>query len=242
MNRRLLFATISTTTLLTTLVFAKENRRRRSRIRQNVLPNCRSDLDYGWPRFESMEELRDEHPKWATYYRSIYGELPNEYPVCVYDLHYINRTEWFRAGLNGSRPVLQPTKELKDGDLYYQFSTTTSNTSTVDYGIFHSKWSPVPNDTWVEISHAVYPSEVHGMWVRTTFAIDFSTSYSSIRSHFETLTYVSSYDTGMGLAGNGYVVQYGEDDRLSDSVGRYKNTCESDRVSFEKLFRCVEFD
>lgn len=131
----------------------------------NFLPACRSDKDYGWPRFDSLEDLRDGHPKWATYYRSVYGELPKDYPVCVYDLHYINRTKWFEAGLNGTHAVLQPSENLTDGDLYYQFSTTGSAPETADYGIYHSEWLPVPNNTWIEISHAVYPTEVHGMWV-----------------------------------------------------------------------------
>ena len=48
----------------------------------NFEPRCASE-DYGWPRFNSIEELRAS--KWAAYYTSVYGALPTAYPICVYD-------------------------------------------------------------------------------------------------------------------------------------------------------------
>ena len=176
----------------------------------NVMPSCQSEEDYGWPRFQSLEDLRDEHPKWAKYYRFIYGELPQEYPVCVYDLHYINSSAWIRAGLNGTRTPVKPSKDLKDGDLYYQLSTTTS-TDHRDYGIYHSKWSPVPNNTWVEISHAVYPTEVHGSWVwvlpgtgiwyNTGNTIVFPTPSDVSKTHMKAIEFLSK-NCSVHLHGN----------------------------------------
>eukprot|EP00940_MAST-03C_sp_MAST-3C-sp2_P001345 g1345.t1 len=76
------------------------------------------------------------------------------------------RTAYDAAGLNGSRPVVQPSANISEGDLYYQASTTSSGSGS-DYGIWHPVWKPIPNDTWIEVTHAVYPTELHGSWVWT---------------------------------------------------------------------------
>merc|ERR1712166_22549 len=33
-----------------------------------------------------------------------------------------------------------------------------------EYHIYHQNWTPAPNHTWVELSHAVLPTELSGMW------------------------------------------------------------------------------
>ena len=52
-------------------------------------PNCKSEQDYGWPRYRNRTELEQDLP-WATYFRAVYGDLPKIYPVCVYDMWDIN--------------------------------------------------------------------------------------------------------------------------------------------------------
>ena len=121
-------------------------------------PSCSSAEDYGWPRFGSAEELQANAP-WASYFTSVYGALPEAYPVCVFDQTVLNRTVYDAVGLNGTgRPVVTNTSALEDGDLFV-------SPLAESYQIFHSAYSPVPNHTWVEIQHSVFPTELEGMWV-----------------------------------------------------------------------------
>ena len=65
-----------------------------------------------------------------------------------------------QAGLANTRPVKNATIALQVGDL---FASVISG-----YGIYHEQWQPVPNDTWVEVMHSVYPTELVGAWVWST--------------------------------------------------------------------------
>ena len=139
----------------------------------DFLPGCTSDDDRGWPRFRSAADLRADK-KWYQYFIQVYGMIPEKYPVCVYDFWYIDEPAWEAAGLKSTRSVLftamlfilfesergdfstccrsvvtnptnpdvSPTK-LQDGDLFRSFSTTGPG-----LGIYHEKWTPVPNNTW----------------------------------------------------------------------------------------------
>jgi len=122
------------------------------------LLQCESDNDYGWPRFTSQEELKAS--RWASYFNQVYGELPVDYPVCVYDLWHLDGDAYRAAGLSGSRPIVD-AKAAREGDLFDQPSTTTD----MNFGIYHGVWTPIPNNTWVEVTHAVFPTELAGAWV-----------------------------------------------------------------------------
>jgi hypothetical protein len=127
----------------------------------DYLSDCASANDHGWPRFNSLDELISS-PEWASYFNAVFGALPTTYPVCTYDLELLNKTAYDAAGLSGSRPLVANTSALVDGDLFQ------SSALAADYQIFHSAWAPIPNDTYVEVTHAVYPTELSGMWVWRT--------------------------------------------------------------------------
>ena len=125
-------------------------------------PRCSSESDYGWPRFHSRVELEAD-AKWTKYFLALYGELPSAYPVCVFDFWNLNAEAYAAAGLLGSRPIIPyPAKPTNDGDLY------EAETAPPSLGIYHSKWAPVPNNTWVEVAHEVLPTEQNGSWVWVT--------------------------------------------------------------------------
>jgi len=122
--------------------------------------SCTSASDYGWPRFSSAAELGAD-AKWSAYFTAVYGALPAEFPVCTYDMHVINATAYAAAGLSGSRPVVTNIPKLAEGDLFPSFAGP-------GYGVYHEAWAPLPNHTWTEVSHLVYPTELDGMWVWRT--------------------------------------------------------------------------
>jgi len=122
-------------------------------------PDCSSENDFGWPRFHSSQDLIANEP-WRMYFLIAYGELPQRYPVCIYDLEALNREAYEWAGLNSTttgKHVVTNLKELKEGDLFMG--------GILGYQIYHERWKPIPNNTWVEITHSVFPTELKGMWV-----------------------------------------------------------------------------
>ena len=138
---RLLVATATTSTVAQTTT-------------GQFLPNCVSDNDYGWPRFHRVDELRNS--SWSAYFTSVYGELPTQYPVCVYDFWRLDAQAYVEAGLNGTRPFVDPGN-VSEGDLFAY--------GELEFGIYHNKWEPIPNNTWVEVTHSVLPTETMGAWV-----------------------------------------------------------------------------
>jgi hypothetical protein len=125
-------------------------------------PWCTSTSDHGWPRFDSAAELAADAP-WSAYFTAVYGVLPatSDYPVCTFDFRVLNATAYTAAGLEVSRPIVTNTSELKEGDLFRSFAGP-------GYGIAHEVWSPLPNNTWTEVAHLVYPTELDGFWVWRT--------------------------------------------------------------------------
>eukprot|EP00449_Zooxanthella_nutricula_P040597 CAMPEP_0198604062 /NCGR_PEP_ID=MMETSP1462-20131121/152716_1 /TAXON_ID=1333877 /ORGANISM="Brandtodinium nutriculum, Strain RCC3387" /LENGTH=364 /DNA_ID=CAMNT_0044335843 /DNA_START=70 /DNA_END=1161 /DNA_ORIENTATION=- len=149
------------------------------------------DDDYGWPRFNSNADfdVSDLTGAWATYFKSVYGELPSDsdnfastaggssqkrrstsassssYPICVFGaFSVLLRANYDAAGLNDTslnpRHMLRPVDaNLRDGDLFE---------SRFGYQIYHAKWAPLPDNSWVEVIHTVVPTEVDGMWVWRT--------------------------------------------------------------------------
>jgi hypothetical protein len=114
---------------------------------------CQGEEDYGWPRFQSRDELAAS--PWAVYFIEVYGDLPapEAYPVCVYDLWYLDAAAWKKAGISGFEPKTD-LSNLKNGDLFY------SNLLM----IYHDVWQPAPANTWIEVTHSAFPSELTGMW------------------------------------------------------------------------------
>jgi len=122
----------------------------------SYLPNCASSNQYGWPRFESKADLETD-AKWTAYFKAVYGEIPEQYPVCIFDFWSINKEAYNAVGLAGSHTFQSNPKDVQVGDLF--------NGISGQYMIYHSQWTPVPNNTWVEVQHAVFPTELVGAWV-----------------------------------------------------------------------------
>jgi len=118
-------------------------------------PQCQSENDHGWPRFNSSKEL--ESSAWATYFKLVYGELPSKYPLCIYDFWFLDTKAYTQANITG--PAVKTGSDLKEGDLYL---------SGANLGIYHGKWAPLPDNAWVEIAHVAFPTEVKGYWVWRT--------------------------------------------------------------------------
>jgi len=116
-------------------------------------PQCQSDNDYGWPRFHSIEELKAS--PWASYILSVYGELPSTYPVCIYDLWSINKDAYKEANITGH--TLVSSTEVKEGDLFEGGGT--------GYMIYHGSYKPLPDNTWFEVTHTTFPTELKGSWM-----------------------------------------------------------------------------
>eukprot|EP00041_Stephanoeca_diplocostata_P039809 m.1637925 g.1637925 ORF g.1637925 m.1637925 type:complete len:331 (+) comp26360_c0_seq1:273-1265(+) len=122
-----------------------------------VEKGCTNADSFGWPKFHTRDELVT-NTKWASYFKLQYGNLPDTYPVCVYDFSFINPIAYNQAGLAGSRPLVNISASMRSGDLFR---------SEIGYGIYHPMWKPVPNNTWVEVAHTVFPTELVGAWVWT---------------------------------------------------------------------------
>jgi len=123
-------------------------------------PDCKSDDDKGWPRFNSVYELRAS--RWSTYFLEIYGGLPVKYPVCVHDFWWLDDKALERANITGLTPV-DWQGNLSEGDLM--------DTRMVDYsghpggfGIYHEVYKPAGNHMWIEIMHTTFPTETETMW------------------------------------------------------------------------------
>jgi hypothetical protein len=101
-----------------------------------------------------LQEVQADH-RWASYFTQVYGQLPTKYPVCVYDNQFINKDLYNSVGLNETRLPVRNISNLEEGDLF---------NVNGEYGIFHEKWVPLPDNAWVEVSHAVIPTEVSGAW------------------------------------------------------------------------------
>lgn len=121
-------------------------------------PSCASSVDYGWPRFQNLTELQADK-RWSTYFKLVFGEVPSTFPVCTFDFWVLNETAYEKAGLSNTRTIISNPKTVKEGDLFRQ---------NENLQIYHGKWEPAPNHSWVEVQHMVFPTEVDGMWVWRT--------------------------------------------------------------------------
>lgn len=85
---------------------------------------------------------------------SVYGELPNTYPVCTYDFRVLDKYAYDKASISGK--TLVPAAEVEEGDLYELGGS---------YLIYHGTWEPLPDNSWVEVAHAALPTELQSYWV-----------------------------------------------------------------------------
>uniref|UniRef100_A0A7S0IMV8 Phospholipase B-like n=1 Tax=Calcidiscus leptoporus TaxID=127549 RepID=A0A7S0IMV8_9EUKA len=157
-------------------------------------PSCTSTEEYGWPRFSSLAELQAS--AWASYIEAAYGELPSVFPVCMYDMWALDKAAFDGAGLNTSRTIVTDPKAVKEGDLFVQ-----SALGFFGYGIYHSHWAAAKDNTWIEVAHAVLPTEWtgawtwrlrgSGVWVNVGKTIAFPTPADMSQVHMEAIHYLT---------------------------------------------------
>mmetsp|Transcript_114159 Transcript_114159/g.179721 ORF Transcript_114159/g.179721 Transcript_114159/m.179721 type:complete len:351 (-) Transcript_114159:126-1178(-) len=114
---------------------------------------CQSDNDFGWPRFHSLSELQTS--PWSSYFVDVYGGLPNKFPVCIYDFWGLDKDAYVKANITGHKLV--SVTEVQEGDLFELSSSSLF--------IYHGTYKPLPDNTWVEIAHTAFPTELSGFWV-----------------------------------------------------------------------------
>jgi len=125
---------------------------------------CKEPSDYGYPRFNSYDELTAS--PWGAYLLGKYGALPTKYPFCVYDLWYIDATQPSYPAL-GLKP--DPSKASMVNDLnrtWHKGDYNNGDFFQTDFGmwIYHDDEYVVKNDTWMEVQHMLFPYESKAMW------------------------------------------------------------------------------
>jgi len=84
------------------------------------------------------------------------------FPLCVYDLWVINKVALQKAEINLTS---NKTSGFEDGDYIASPGGFNSGNNGI---IYHSQYKPLPNNTWVEVTHMTFPTELRGMWVFRT--------------------------------------------------------------------------
>lgn len=110
--------------------------------------------------FNSYEDLANNN-EWSTYFQSVYGSIPSDnYPICVSGLWFLYKSKYSSAGIS-DKPIVGkcPSAAFDHYDKNNGFQAADAS------WIYHSSWSGVPGDTWVEVTHAATAGEHHGMWV-----------------------------------------------------------------------------
>jgi len=126
-----------------------------------VEPSCQDDSDHGWPRFENAAQILQS--KWHLYFMEVYGELPTHYPVCIFDFSMLYPEALSKAGIDVN--ITTKTSGFVDGDLISDKEMHAGwSIRHPALTLFHSKWQPVPSNTWFEIRHVALPWEVNGFW------------------------------------------------------------------------------
>jgi hypothetical protein len=121
-------------------------------------PSCTSLDDHHWPRFNDAAELADNKP-WFEYLQAVYGDLPtSSFPICTFDFNVLRSSAPHTSHTVMNHTVMNVSSTLKDGDLF-------RSKVMGGFQIYHETWQPAANDSWIEIAHAVYPTELEGMWV-----------------------------------------------------------------------------
>lgn len=131
--------------------------------------HCQYDAG-GWPSFGSEQDLQND-PYWSAYFQNVYGGVPSwGYPICPGAFQFL----WQISAANTGVYQGDPTdctggtdgsgQELAPGTYY----TGNSFLEAKDvYGYiynpnFYGSW--VPANTWVEVTHSVFPGDVGAIW------------------------------------------------------------------------------
>lgn len=125
---------------------------------------CQSESDYGWPRFSSQTEL--EASPWGAYLREMYGALPQQYPFCTFDLWYINKYAKSFPALGITPDPSKASHGNKINHTFHRGDYDDGDFYDTDFGnwIYHSDVAVVPNNTWIEVQHALFKTETKAMW------------------------------------------------------------------------------
>jgi len=129
----------------------------------NYERDCQSVADFGWPRFQSGEELLAS--SWSSYFLDVYGEIPSKYPVCIYDLQVLDENAFRKANITGHEVVT--ATDVKEGDLFPILDGRTMLTAQM-LGIYHESWKALPDHAWAEVTHTAFPTEAEGFWAWRT--------------------------------------------------------------------------
>lgn len=106
----------------------------------------------GFPCFESRKALLAARP-WRAYFKRVYGELPNTFPLCVSQFSQLYSS--LASSLNLSLPVSQYDICEQDGPSKRVRSWSKSVFPTWMIYILHYDLprTPVSHNTWVEVTH-----------------------------------------------------------------------------------------
>ena len=133
-------------------------------------PGCKPLCsEVSWPAFETESDLQGS--SWATYMRSLYGELPSSYPVKLSEFWCFYTDKMAAAQVKSPASVgTCPTgKDAPDGQRYDENNAYSSKDLT---WLWHSPDASVfpksgfGSNSIVEVSHQKDPfgDEHHGMW------------------------------------------------------------------------------
>lgn len=87
----------------------------------------------------------------------------DDFPICMYDFNTLYKKAYEESGISDT-PYAKPVVDIRamlsvsEGDLF-----DLEALALPGYMIYHQEWKPTPNNTWVEISHMVVPTEIDGL-------------------------------------------------------------------------------
>ena len=129
-------------------------------LQSSFQPSCVNG-DHGWPRFESIRELKNDS-KWASYYEHVYGELPTDFPVCAFDLWFIDRVAFKSTGLERIHPpnrsrMLRAFYDKQytwtDGEIFEKRTHLPNFHYSKQYAIYHSDRPYAGSNQWIEVTY-----------------------------------------------------------------------------------------
>ena len=118
----------------------------------------------------------------------------------MYDLATLNGAAYNAAGLSGIRPIIEDQTAVEEGDLFRL--AIGGQIIGQDLGIYHSAYAPAPSGSWVEVAHAVLPTETvgawtwrlrgTGIWANVGRTIVFPTPADPLKIHAEAITFLKA--------------------------------------------------
>jgi hypothetical protein len=198
-----------------------------------VFPSDHCHYDTGvWPSFKSQQDLENDQ-YWSAYFNTIYGGIPSwGYPICPGAFQFLWKHAAKVTGVVQSDPTNCATgagtnvgQELNDGT-YYSGNSFLEARDAFTY-IYNSKLfgASVPPNTFVEISHTVFPGDSGAIWY-----------YMSVGSGVwlnvgKTAVYKDHADGVKDLLGTAC------HDQAQDTFGTHPTECEKD---FPELYKAAQ--